>query len=644
MTITTSDFILELKSKGIHLRLEGENLRLSAPREAINDKVRAEIRAHKGAIIRLLSRLEDPTAGDKPPIPRASRQQPLPLSFAQQRLFFMQKFAPEDPAYNLPSAFRFSGDLDVAILETTLWELEERHEILRTTFVEREDDDEPVQHIHPPARNPIIRLDLTTEPPEKREDAARTFAIEHFSQTFDLAQSPLYRVWLLQMGKDDYILLMSMHHIISDAWSMNLMMQELVTLYHKLKNGESTGMSAPDQRQYADFSVWQRKHLSGEIFEKQCAYWQKQLADAPPVLAMPTDFPRPPMLSSEGGTFLFDLPPSLTGAFRRFLQEQQATLSMGVQAVFALLLARYTGQQDICVGHTIANRNHPDLETLLGFFVNTLVLRTSLKDEPGFAELLARVKQASLDAHQHQDVPFERVVEILAPPRTNSYTPIFQVMCDLQNARVHYPAMDNLKLEPVEWGTDAAKFDISFDVEENDGALCGLIQYRTALFRPETIEIMADSFKHLMEGILAAPDTNVWELPLPAYEDRDHVLPDRWMLNAPAPEPEAPSLESPVHVAPKNPREKELAGMFQEILNLADVGVHDNFFELGGHSLLAARLLSRIRRHFGYDISLPSFFDHPTVAQLATYVEVMDWSRETVPDQEETEEFEMGFL
>lgn len=638
--IDTSRFLQDLKLKGIHLSLEGENLRLSAPREAVTEAIRNDIRKRKPQIIELLSCLGSSSEVAKPPIPRADRSQPIPLSFAQQRLYFMQQFNPEDPAYNLPSAFRFRGELDPDALQAALWLLEERHEILRTSFeVSRDDHETPFQVIHPPIKVPFARLDLSVEHERvaDREAAAQAFAEAQFNQPFQLDQAPLYRVWLLKMAEDHSILLMSMHHIISDAWSMNLMMQELVALYHDILTG-NTPQATPDSiRQYADFAAWQRDTLSGDAYEKQCRYWQDQLTGSPVALDLPTDVPRPATLSYAGAVHHFEISPALTASFRDLIGKGQATMSMGVQALFALLMARYSGESDINVGHTIANRNHPDLEGLLGFFVNTLVLRTSLADAPSFQELLSRVRRTSLAAYEHQDVPFERVVEMLAPPRLNNLTPVFQVMCDLQNARVHYPELDGLKLEPVEWGTRAAKFDLSLDVEENQDRLHGLIEYRLALFENDTIESMARHFQNLMQAVVDAPDRNVWDL---VMLDDGEVLPERHRLDRD--KLKAPASDLKAAVAPRNATEQVLADLFREVLGI-EVAIHDSFFERGGHSLLAARLLSRIRRHFNQDISLPLFFEGPTVAQLATYLEVLDWSQsEAEPETDEA--LEMGVL
>ncbi len=643
MTKSTSDFILHLQTLGIHLRLEGEDLRLSAPREALTDAIRSEIRQRKQEILQLLSSIGTAPLIEKPPIAKADRNRPLPLSFAQQRLYFMQQFAPDDPSYNLASAFRFRGHLELAALEQALWLLEERHEILRTVFEEYED--EPVQRVLAPSQNPIAQVELTSKLLEERETEARLFAEARFQETFDLAKSPLYRVWLLCLEEGHWILLMSMHHIISDAWSMNLMMRELVAGYWQILAGTRPSTSK-EFMQYGDFASWQRTCLSGRVFEAQSTYWRNQLAQAPAVLSLPTDYPRPEVPSYDGKTFYFTIPAGLVSAFRTLAQTQQATMSMAVQALFALLMARYSGQRDICVGHTIANRNHPDLESMLGFFVNTLVLRTSLEGEPDFGTLLARVRQTSLAAYEHEDVPFERVVELIAPPRSNRFTPLFQVMCDFQNARVEYPVMADLTLEPVEWGTGAAKFDLTFDFEENDGALNGVIEYRSALFRPETIALMAQTFVALMERVTSSPDTNVWALALPVPPDAaTRVLPDRWHeqpVTALAP---GEVLEDVPFVAPRNEQEQAVADMFREVLNLQEVGVHHSFFDLGGHSLLAARLLSRIRRRFDHEISLPRFFENPTIAMITTCLEVMDWSRQGVPvTAEGTEEEEMGFL
>ncbi len=516
-TPSIGSFLEHLRTRGIHLRLEGENLRLSAPPEALTNELRDAIRERKPEILNLLKQLASGQVLERPPIPVADRRAPMPLSFAQQRLYFVQQLAPDDPSYNLPSAFRFRGNLDQHALERAFHLLEDRHEILRTIFVEGEDG--PVQIVQEPFHPALELLDLAGA--EQAEFEAQSLAEARFGTPFDLARGPLYRFWLLAMAADEHILLLSMHHIIADAWSMNAMMSEVVTLYRKLTTGQAYAEPLP-RRQYGDFACWQRQTLAGEAYAKQCDYWRGQLAGAPPALTLPTDFQRPPTLVHEGDVYHFTVPRHLTIALKSFAQANQATLSMAVQALFALLMARYSGQDDICVGQAIANRNHPDLEDLLGFFVNTLVLRTSLAGNPDFATLLARVRKTALEAYAHQDVPFERVVEIIAPRRSSSQTPLFQVMCDFQNARVTLPEMGDLALTPVDWGTQTAKFDLTLDLEENGETLTGLFEYRTALFRPETIARMATHFVNLIEQALADPGRSVWALPMLTADELAH--------------------------------------------------------------------------------------------------------------------------
>jgi len=510
-------FLEDLRARGIHLRLEGENLRLSAPKDAMTPEVRQQIVERKPEILNLLKRLAGGDALEKPPIPVADRRVPMPLSFAQQRLYFMQQLAPDDPSYNLPSPFRFRGALDADALERAFHILEDRHEILRTIFEEGEDG--PVQIVRNPFHPPMERRDLSGL--EDAETVAQSFAEARFGEPFDLAQGPLYRLWLLVTAPDEHILLLSMHHIIADAWSMNAMMGEVVSIYRKLTAGEPYTAPLP-RRQYGDFASWQREILAGDVFEKQCDYWRRRLEGAPSTLSLPTDFPRPSTLVHEGGVYDFTVPRTPATELKSLTQACGATLSMAVQALFALMMARYSGQNDICVGHTIANRNHPDLEDLLGFFVNTLVLRTSLEGNPDFTTLLARVRKASLEAYAHQDVPFERVVEMIAPTRSSSQTPLFQVMCDFQNARVTIPETEGMVLEAVEWGTHTAKLDLTLDVEENGDTLAGHFEYRTALFRPETIERMAAHFVNLIAQVVANPKMPVWRLAILGAEEIAH--------------------------------------------------------------------------------------------------------------------------
>jgi hypothetical protein len=367
----------------------------------------------------------------EPEIPRRGVLESCPVSFAQQRLWFLDQFEPSSAVYNIPAAVRITGLLNVAALEQSLNEIVQRHETLRTTFSAVQG--EPMQVINPTLALTLAVTDLQQLPEAKREAEVRRLAGQEARRPFDLSQGPLLRATLLRLGEKDHVLLLTMHHIVSDGWSMGVLFREVSVLYEAFATGEPSPLSELPI-QYADFAVWQRQWLQGEVLEKQLDYWRKQLEAAPPLLELLTDRPRPTIQAYRGARQALILPPSLTEALKALSLREEVTLFMMLLAGFKTLLYRYTGQGDIIVGSPIANRNRVEIEGLIGFFVNTLVLRTDLSENPTFRQLLRRVREVCLEAYAHQDLPFEKLVEELQPERNLGYSPLFQVMFILQNA------------------------------------------------------------------------------------------------------------------------------------------------------------------------------------------------------------------
>ncbi|HFE52920.1 MAG TPA: non-ribosomal peptide synthetase, partial [Bacteroidetes bacterium] len=454
----------------------------------------------------------------EPPIKRVPRDRPLPLSFAQQRLWFLEQLEPGSPFYNIPDAVRIRGALRVDVLERAINEIIQRHESLRTRFDSI--DGKPVQIILPELQLNVRVVDLSGVPADEREELALALAREDAQRPFSLDKPPLLRVTLLRMDERDHVVLFTTHHIISDNWSSNVLIQEVAALYDAFLNGKPSPL--PELPiQYADFAVWQREWLQGEVLEKHLDYWKEQLRDAPPVLELPTDRPRPSVQTYNGSYQTFELSPELSKAIREFSQANDATLFMTLLAAFDVLLARYSGQHDILVGTPIANRNRAEIEGLIGFFVNTLVLRTDLSGNPGFSELVRRVREVALGAYAHQDVPFEQLVEVLQPERDMSHSPLFQVMFALQNApfRAQEISVD-LVLEPVEAHSGTAKFDLTLFMVEEGERLAGALEYNTDLFDDETISRMIRHFVRLLELAVAEPEQPVLSLDILDDEER----------------------------------------------------------------------------------------------------------------------------
>ncbi|WP_432809665.1 amino acid adenylation domain-containing protein [Pantanalinema sp. GBBB05] len=434
----------------------------------------------------------------------------FPTSFAQQRLWFLDQLIPDSPLYNLPVVVRLQGLLDIPALEQSLQTIGQRHESLRTTFALI--DDEAVQVIHPDSCQRLTIVDLRHFPEPDRRLEVERLANQVAQQPFDLSALPLMRSTLLKCTDTDHILLLTLHHIVSDLWSFNVLFRELSTLYTAFVQGQPNPL--PELPiQYADFAQWQRDWLQGEVQAKLLNYWTKQLSGNLPVLQLPIDRPRPSVQSFQGATYSFTISNSVLSSLRMIAQQEAVTLFMLLLAAFKSLLYRYTGQTDILIGSPIANRDRVEIEGLIGFFVNTLVLRTDLSSDPSIRELLKQVRRVTLEAYEHQDLPFEQLVEALHPDRSLSQNPLFQVMFVFQNAGTPSLGKD-LELSFCNIESHTAKFDLTLAVEEEIDHLSVEIEYSTDLFEPETISRIAGHFQTLLAGITTNVEQRISQLPL----------------------------------------------------------------------------------------------------------------------------------
>jgi amino acid adenylation domain-containing protein len=450
-------------------------------------------------------------SAEAPPIEPGSHTGPLPLSFGQQRLWFLSRLEPGSPAYNLPLAVRYRG-LDVAVFAASLTEVVRRHSALRTVFVEIEG--EPEQVVLPAAPVPLPVVDLGALPEGQRLTEARRLAAAEALRPFDLARGPLLRCLVLLLAAEDCVAITTMHHVASDGWSMEVFRGELAALHAALRRGApSPLLDLPVQ--YADYAVWQRRWLSGEVLAAEIAYWRQRLAGLPPVLELPADRPRPATRTSLGGSRRLTLAPSLASGLRGLARREGATLFMTLLAALQAMLARLSGQADIAVGTPVAGRNRLETEGLIGFFVNTLVMRTDLSGDPRFLDLLARVRSTALGAYAHQELPFERLVEALAPERSLSHSPLFQVMLALENVPRRAAEDDAaLAASPFELEGGIAKFDLVFGFSERAGEVAGGVTYSADLFDEITAERWLRHLTTLLEGAAAEPERCLAALPL----------------------------------------------------------------------------------------------------------------------------------
>jgi amino acid adenylation domain-containing protein/non-ribosomal peptide synthase protein (TIGR01720 family) len=538
----------------------------------INDQIAALSPEKRELLIKLLRQKtqETPARGS---IPRREGHPDIPLSFAQERLWFLNQMEPENPFYNLPVALRLDGPLNVSALERSINEIVRRHEALRTTFVEK--DGVPRQVVHPadtlfphPAPLPLERgsfhpadtlsphpvplplergsfhpadtlsplplekgsciplqvMDISGLPETEQGPEIRRIQIQETLRPFDLSAGPMLRTLLLRLGSESHVLLAAMHHIVFDGWSKGIFINELRHYYGEFSVNKTPSPLPDLPVQYGDFALWQREWVQGEGLQSQLEYWTKHLSGLAPVMELPTDRPRPAEMSFKGSAVGFAIDPGLTEGLKTLGRGAEATLFMTLLAAFAALLSRYTGSWDIAAGSPVAGRTRKEIEPLIGFFVNTLVLRTDLTGDPSFTELIRRVRRASLDAFANQDLPFERLVNALEVERSLSHNPLFQVVFALQNAPYSPPELPGLSLSIIELEPLTTQFDLTLYLSEKQGGLDGTLEYNSDLFDRDTILRLVANFKTLLTGAVRHPDIPVSGLPLVSETEKELML------------------------------------------------------------------------------------------------------------------------
>ncbi|MCF5725671.1 condensation domain-containing protein, partial [Pseudomonas syringae] len=458
---------------------------------------------------------------DSAPMLALERGAPMVLSSAQQRQWFLWQLDPHSAAYHVPTALHLRGRLNVAALEQAFQALVQRHEILRTTFVEH--DERALQVIHAHVELPLQRGSV---------DAAhlQQYVEQEIQLPFDLINGPLMRVKLFAIAADHHVLVITQHHIISDGWSMQIVVDELVNLYAAYCAG-SEAVLASLPLQYADYAAWQRHWVAGDDNAQQLTYWRDKLGGEQPVLELPVDFPRPAEQSLRGARLDFALPDELASALQQLAQREQVTLFTLLLASFQMLLQRYSGQNDIRVGVPVANRDRLETEGLVGFFVNTQVLRAQFDDGLSFKSLLRQVHQSVLEAQTYQGLPFEQLVEALQPQRSLSHSPLFQVLFNHQNRELRQVTLADLAIEGIAWDSGTSQFDLTLDTGEVAGGLAASLTYATDLFSAATVERMAQHWQALLRSIVAQPEQALGELPMLSPAEHQLILHD-WNATA----------------------------------------------------------------------------------------------------------------
>ncbi len=454
------------------------------------------------------------------PVPQ---QDKYPLSFAQTRLWFLSQLEPDNPFYNIPSATRLEGPLNHKALDKTIQALIERHDSFRTSFIQ--ETGIPYQKVEETIKLSILLIDLSALSREEREREARKLAEEDALKPFDLTQAPLLRVKLLKLEEHEHIFLLNIHHIISDGWSSGIIWKEIAILYNAISEGRDNPL--PHLKiQYKDYVLWQREQLEGEILNNQEAYWRSKFQGELSVLNLPTDHPRPKVMTYQGAVEFLTVPKTLTEKLKSLSQKQNVTLYMTLLSAFNILLSRYAGQEDIIVGSPIAGRHYQDTEEIVGFFVNTITLRTNLSGDPTFLALLAQVRENCLEAYKHQDFPFERLVEIINPIRDMSRSPLFQVSLAFQNAPGSDACLNDLTLKPLQTDFQTAKFDLMAFIWEAGDQLNLSFKYYRDIFERTTIQKLMKHFVRLLEVITEDPSQSISTLSVLDHEERDHILND----------------------------------------------------------------------------------------------------------------------
>ncbi|GBF80263.1 non-ribosomal peptide synthetase [Aphanothece sacrum] len=515
------EFLAYLNSLDIQLWLEEEKLKYNAPKGVMTPEIKQEIGIRKSDILTFLKESKTSDYNDFLPIVPISRDEDIPLSFAQQRMWFFSQMDKDNPSYNEIAVIRLTGSLNINLLEKSIQEVVQRHESLRTSFTLVEDN--PIQTISPALNIKLNLLNLN----HSSQDTIDNIITQELQKSFDLTKLPLFRFTLIDEGSESYILVLVIHHIIIDGWSKSILFKELFILYQAYLSNEPSPLSKLTI-QYADFAIWQRKWLQGDILDKQLNYWKKQLENAPPLLELPTDKPRQATPTFQGHSIFFKIDAELTEKLKFLSHKSGVTLFMTLLTALKILLFRYSNQKDILIGTPMANRNHKEIEPLIGFFVNTLVMRTSLDEDISFTELLQQVRTIVLEGYANQDAPFEQVVDALQIERSLSYNPLFQVMFALQNTPITKLEQSGLKITPISVENVHVKFDLSLILEEKETEqspyIEGCWEYNSDLFDRERINRMIDHFQTLLNGIITNPQQKITKLPLLTEAEKKQLL------------------------------------------------------------------------------------------------------------------------
>lgn len=604
-----------LKHIGVRLAAEDGDLRISAPPGVLNDDLRERIRLHKAKLMELLQH----SSGDhgSPDIYRAARDRSV-LSPLQERFWLLEKIEAIGAANNVPMMMRLKGRLDQGALEQSLGAIVERHETLRTRI--RSERGKPFQIIEPTLDSAWLHcVDLSSQSRDSRAAAVQERVDIVLRTPFDLGRGALIRVEIVKLAEREHLLLVAIHHLVSDGWSMNLFISELEIIYNALVRGLPPSLPALPV-QYADYSAWEKRQQDSPARKQHLGYWRHKLRHAPARMDVPPDRPRPDVQNFLGSSFRFTYPAELLAGLKKLSQQNGATLFMTLLATLQALLGRLCGQDDVLVGSPITSRPLPELEKLIGFFVNTLAFRADLSGDPTFRTLLTQVKETAIEAYAHRDVPFEAIVAAIRPVPDRSRS-VLQVMLSLHNEPHRQPQFEGLSASLDVIQTPTTKSDLSFNFHEGDAELVGRIEYATGLFDETTIQWLAEKYGEWLQAIVQRPDCTLSQMP-PATRRSGESSPSiSCRVAAPdADQPKDGDLGTDLATV-----EAILAGVWAEALDLPSVHPGDNFFALGGQSIVGLQVISRIFETTGVDLPVRVLFETSSLREMATYV-AREWA------------------
>ena len=543
------ELLSRLRRNDVAVSVRGDRLAVDAPKGAVTAELRSQLAARKEEILEFLRRAGAAAAEQITTVPS---DEPAPLSFAQQRMWFLDQLQGGTAAFNSPVHLRFSGSLNLDALEKSIAEILKRHEVLRTNFPVR--NGTPVSVVRPVDTSNLELIDCSSMEEGEKERLIEDRLQADATTPFDLASDPLARIVLLRRDREDHTLLLTIHHIVSDGWSIGIFLHEMSRLYRAFDQDEPHLLSEPEL-QYADYARWQRT-ITDEKLERDLSYWKNVLQGAPALLNLPTDKPRPAVYRYKGSKVRFEIGPELTAGLKAIGEQEKATLFMTLLAAYAALLSRISGLVDIVIGYPIAGRRRKELESLIGCFVNTLVVRSDLSGDPTFRQLIAQVRSTSAEAYEHQDLPFEKLVDELQPERNLGHNPLFQVVFLFQNVPMDFPDFPGMELLPRgdQQFTPGATFDMTLVMEETEGGLLGELEYNRTLFDHETVERIAAMYQILLEAAVREPYKPVLDLEILDPSTTEQLVFERNETGADYPRSEAVSrlFERQVEATPND--------------------------------------------------------------------------------------------